>query len=230
MKVKVNEEDMKNYELIANNKLDELKLMSNRKFAYKADTSKRLKYLDTQIKYIIELLKSKEKTDNNWLLAKKPIGGYSCAACEKYLGDLKENGEHVPWNKYPKRDKDKNYRVGNGFSRMLNMLNLDIKSTVEGLKESNYDSDDEYKQNAISSNRHVQTVSNNIISFNKGIVRNFNDSNQLPKLNSESNDGDNDGCESLKMASTCTNKYRGNSSGEIKKPLSPHIVKVYKKK
>ena len=120
--------------------------------------------------------------------------------------------------------------VSNGFSGMLNMLNSDIKSKVEGLKESNYDSEDEYSQNGTSSNRHVQTFSNNINSFNKVIVSKFNNSNLLQKLNSESNEGDNEGWESLKMTSTCTNKYRGNSSGEIKKPLSPHIVKVYKKK
>ena len=66
-----------------------------------------------------------EKGDN-WLLASKPIGGYKCASCESYLGDLNENNQHLPWNKIPNRDpSERLYRVGNGFSRMLQMLNID---------------------------------------------------------------------------------------------------------
>lgn len=48
----------------------------------------------------------------NWLLAKKPIGGYKCASCESYIGDLTENMQQVNWNKYPVRDPtEKSYRV-----------------------------------------------------------------------------------------------------------------------
>ena len=60
------------------------------------------------------------------MLVKKPIGGFSCASCENYLGDLKENDEKIFWNKFPEHDnKDINiYRIGNGFSRILNMINV----------------------------------------------------------------------------------------------------------
>ena len=52
-----------------------------------------------------------EKGDN-WLLAKKPLGGNSCASCEAYIGDLHDNTQYVPWNKYPMRDpNDKLHRV-----------------------------------------------------------------------------------------------------------------------
>lgn len=52
-----------------------------------------------------------EKGDN-WLLAKKPLGGNSCASCEAYIGDLHDNSQYVAWNKYPMRDpNDKLYRV-----------------------------------------------------------------------------------------------------------------------
>lgn len=55
--------------------------------------------------------KKVEKGDN-WLLAKKPLNGYSCASCEAYIGDLQDNQQHIPWNKYPMRDpNDKVYRV-----------------------------------------------------------------------------------------------------------------------
>ncbi len=52
-----------------------------------------------------------EKGDN-WLLAKKPIGGFSCASCESYIGDIQENNQFLPWNKYPSRDANERvYRV-----------------------------------------------------------------------------------------------------------------------
>jgi len=45
-----------------------------------------------------------EKGDN-WLLAKKPLGGNSCASCEAYIGDIKDTTQYQPWNKYPVRDQ-----------------------------------------------------------------------------------------------------------------------------
>jgi hypothetical protein len=126
IKTKVSDTDLKNLEEYLTTKIDELKSASNKKFADKAETTKNLKYLDQQIKHIIEVyIKKSEKTDN-WLLAKKPIGGNSCASCESYIGELQDNTQYVPWNKYPMRDpNDKLYRVGNGFSKMLQMINVE---------------------------------------------------------------------------------------------------------
>ena len=69
---------------------------------------------------------------DNWLLAKKPVNGYSCAACESYIGDLRDDAhKFIPWNKMPLRDPgDKLYRMGNGFSKMLQMLNFDNNGNV----------------------------------------------------------------------------------------------------
>lgn len=48
----------------------------------------------------------------NWLLAKKPINGMSCASCEAYIGDLHNTTQYLAWNKYPNRDmSDTKYRV-----------------------------------------------------------------------------------------------------------------------
>ena len=42
---------------------------------------------------------------DNWLIAKKPVNGYSCASCEGYIGELNDKTtDHIPWNKYPARD------------------------------------------------------------------------------------------------------------------------------
>ena len=183
---KVEEEDMKNFELLVNNKFEELKLMCGKKFADKSDTAKSLKYLDQQLKYITDILMKKNENHENWLLAKKPVGGYTCAACESYIGDLKEKNNYIPWNKYPQREK--NYRVGNGFSRMLNMLNLDIKSSVLGIKEDTYDSDEEMQQS--NTGRLNTTTENYPNKRNKSVFSNtisLNKSNALPSINMNKN-------------------------------------------
>ena len=119
-------EDLKNFLL---GKIEELALASVKKFADKNETTNNFKYLEDQIKKILENLSSQKAVSeaDTWLLAKKPISGYSCAACENYIGDLREDShKFIPWNKMPLRDPgDKLYRMGNGFSKMLQMLNFD---------------------------------------------------------------------------------------------------------
>jgi len=109
---KIGFEDFKKFQDLIFLKLEELKIACNKKFADKNDTAKNLKYLDSQIRNILEIyIKNKDKGEN-WLLAKKPFGGHSCASCETYIGDLYENSQPIHWNKYPMRDpSDKLYRV-----------------------------------------------------------------------------------------------------------------------
>ena len=112
LKMKAGEKDMKNLEDYLNGKLEELKYNSNKKFADRTETSKNIKYIDTQVKHIIDVYIKKMEKGDNWLIAKKPVNGFSCASCESYIGDLKDSDQHVPWNKYPIRDpNEKAYRV-----------------------------------------------------------------------------------------------------------------------
>lgn len=62
------------------------------------------------------------------MLAKKPLGGWSCAACEKGLINLQGLPvDFHAWNKMPQRDPaDRIARVGQGFSKMLNMFRPDV--------------------------------------------------------------------------------------------------------
>ena len=124
-------EDLKNFLL---KKIDELALGCIKKFADKNETTNNFKYLEDQIKKILDMLSKKDSTNDaeNWLLAKKPVNGYSCAACESYIGDLRDDThKFIPWNKMPLRDPgDKLYRMGNGFSKMLQMLNFDNNGNV----------------------------------------------------------------------------------------------------
>ena len=82
--------------------------------------------MDQQIRHILQVYIKKENKTDNWLLAKKPLNANLCASCEAYIGDLKDNSNYQPWNKYPLRDpNDKVYRLGNGFSKMLQMIQVD---------------------------------------------------------------------------------------------------------
>ena len=95
--------------------------------------------------------------ENNWLLATKPITGFSCAACESYIGDLKsEKEKFIPWNKLPTRENgEKLYRMGNGFSKMLSMLNFDSYGNVylNPNAESNNNSDEDDIKTEIKRNK-----------------------------------------------------------------------------
>ena len=125
LKTKTTFKDLKALEEDFLSKLEELRLACSKKFADKIETSKNIKYLDSQIKNIINIYIKKMEKGDNWLLAKKPLGNL-CASCESYIGELKDNSNYVPWNKYPMRDpNDKLYRMGNGFSKMLQMIQID---------------------------------------------------------------------------------------------------------
>ena len=118
-------------------KMEELARACNLKFADKNECLKNFKHIEEQLKKILFLIKKKneqggESDANNWLLAKKPINGYSCAACESYLGDLSNDiKKHVPWNRLPLREtSDSLYRMGSGYSKMLQMINFDNNGNV----------------------------------------------------------------------------------------------------
>ena len=165
LKTKSGSEDMKVFEELINNKLEELKLFTLRKLADKIETSRNIKYLDSQIRHIIDVYIKKENKNDLWLIAKKPLGGFSCASCESYLGELKNTKEFTPWSKYPNRD-DKNYRYGSGFSRMLNMLNLDFKNQLDSIKDNAYESDNEGRNSAEPKTIHSHRFSKNLSSVN----------------------------------------------------------------
>ena len=132
-------------------KIDDLINDFNKKFADKNETNKSIKNLEDQIKKIYALIKSKHEIHeaDAWLLAKKPITGFSCAACESYIGDLRNSKyKFIPWNKLPVRDPgEKLYRMGNGFSRMLNMLNFDNNGNVNLNQYIESNSSDTEKEN-----------------------------------------------------------------------------------
>ena len=95
------------------------------KFADKKEIIKSIKSIESQVKIFMKNLdKEREKEKNeSAILASKPVGGYKCASCEAYIGELKDSYTYIPWNKY--HGAEKPYRLGSSFSRILQGLNIE---------------------------------------------------------------------------------------------------------
>lgn len=155
LKSKGTKQDLKTLEDDIMGKIEDLKNTSSKKFADKNETTKNYKYLDQQIKHIIEVYIKKMDTGENWLLAKKPLGGNICASCDNYLGELKDNTKYVQWNKYPNRDNnDRVYRIGNGFSKMLQLIN--VEGLNGNLNDTNYNQGFDFENSKTMSHLHKQ--------------------------------------------------------------------------
>ena len=141
-----NEDDFVQYQNLLKAMLEDLKLSCNKRYADKIDVQKTFRYIETQIKSLNE---SYKREGESWLLAKKPLSNYLCASCESVIRDMNTKSDYIPWSKYPKRDEERTkYRMGHGFSRMLQMVNTDLLRTQENKeKEKMYASDDEKYNN-----------------------------------------------------------------------------------
>ena len=129
-------QDLKSLEEYLLDLFDEFKDRINKIFPKKSEINKNFKALELQIRQLYEYIIKKDESSDNWLLAKKPIGGFSCASCESYLGDLKESNEKVLWNQLPEREiiTTNTNRIGNGFSRILNLVNVPKKDNISPSK------------------------------------------------------------------------------------------------
>ena len=151
--------------------LEEFKINCFKKFMDKHEIHKNLRILENEIKSIAD-----KKIDgaDKWLLAKKPLNNYQCASCEAMLKDLEQKDNFVPWNKYPNRE-DKNYRMGHGFSRMLQMVNEEIIKNIENKDNKGYASDEDKRTNNNRSKYNESTyIENKSIKLPKVPLKNIN--------------------------------------------------------
>lgn len=158
-------QDLKNLEAYLEDLFDEYKEKMTKLCPKKSEINKSLKSLELQIKSLYELILKKDEKSDNWLIAKKPIGGYACASCDNYIGDLKENDEKVFWNQFPeytnytiKDIKELNVnKIGNGFSRILNLVNInkEINENDKGIKILNNEWKNGFKENNEKENNNI---------------------------------------------------------------------------
>ena len=176
------DKDFSQFQSIIKTMIDELKLSLNKKYAEKTETTKSIKFLETQIKSIQESFQKKMDGADNWLLAKKPLNNYVCASCESIIkGELGKKSEFVAWNKYPNRE-EKSYRYGHGFSRMLQLINEDRKKEIkdkDSMSDGGSDSEPMFKlpklkrlhinSGKLKNNNNVMSDDENNIPYEKNI-------------------------------------------------------------
>jgi len=129
LNLKADRADLEELEKTLMNRLNDIITALTKQFADKAETKKALKLLERQLKNLYDLFMSKGGYNNEEeaMFSKKPLGGFSCASCEKDLVNLHgKKVEFMPWSKLPFRDPaERIARVGQGFSKMLSMINPD---------------------------------------------------------------------------------------------------------
>ena len=91
----------------------------NKKFADKAETKKAIRALDKQLRHLLDNLHNQGAEGDDAMFARKPLGGWSCASCEKGLINLYGlMAEYYPWSRFPLRDPQ------DRIARVSHYLNL----------------------------------------------------------------------------------------------------------
>ena len=216
---KINVPELNDMKIFLLDKIEELAKLCNKKFADRIECLSNFKNLEDQLKKIILLIKTSKNNEDKaekWLLAKKPISGYSCASCESYLGLLNDDvKKFIPWNRFPLHEnEDKIYRMGSGYSKMLQMINFNKDGNLsispdffEGVENielgNNNNNNDETKMGKtfyslskynkkLKSKMRTQSANNEMIANGKlnfsEDVKNKNKKNVFPKVNSDLSD------------------------------------------
>ena len=161
LKEKVSFKDLESFQTLIHQKIEELFLIQNKKYSHNSTI---LQILQDQFKKLLELLSQREDQESgNWLITKKPMSGYSCASCDTYIGELKnDQNKFVNWKKMPLKEKEikdeQFFKVGNGYSRLLQMINFDSngKMTLNPFANNNHNDNSNssvsYKNKSTSSN------------------------------------------------------------------------------
>ena len=180
LKDKVNENEIKSLEDYLVGLVEETKERSTKLYAKRIDVNKNIKTLELQIKEIVEVYVKKFDTGDNWILAKKPINAYTCASCEAYLGNLdKKNDDYYENKDYDKFDKAN--KIGNGFSRILNLININNGLETRNLKGKLNDMNmTEYINNNINEKKKILTEYNSKREY-ESENENFNKKNNNKK-------------------------------------------------
>ena len=215
--------DMRNYEKIFEkkekiNKLEEeiyskivaMENFNNKKYADKIDTNRSLRALEIQIKDIIGEMRKAEGGDS-WLMAKQPLKCFNCASCEANLKNNGINQDYIPWNKYPQGERI--YRMGQGFSHMLQMMTSEFVQTFEHNEKDTKDN-----------NNINLSMENDYPSFNnKSVNKAFN------SINNNNNNILNQNEKSL-IGGRINNKEDFNRTGKFKLPKMKKFTKYSKDK
>lgn len=108
-------------------RLQDMVAQLGKQFADRSETKKQLKDIHRQLKNLFDMIAAKGGDNGHNEDAMFARKGYACASCEKDLVNLYgKKVEYTPWSKLPFRDPSERIaRVGQGFSKMLSIINPD---------------------------------------------------------------------------------------------------------
>ena len=196
LKLKASLKDVKTLEDDFNVKLEDVKILFGNNFMEKKEILKNLKFLENQIKICLENSKKLDRSES-WLLSKRPMN--VCASCEAYIGELKENSSFVPWNKYPIKEiandnnnnsANKLYRVGSGFSKMLQIMNVETKKKNNNNFDNNINDNNVISvKNSINNNNFGERNLRNNLSVNQSLEKDSNNNIENYIFDNNNNEG-----------------------------------------
>ena len=138
---------------VENGLKEQLKALTDKyekRFADKFEMLRGFKYVESEMNRLEKLA---EKTEGDQaMLVRKPLGGWSCASCEKNIDKLaSKTSVYTTWNNLPMRDpKERIHKAGSAYSKMLCIFPL------EPLKKKKLHNQDEiHLPNVISTDRSV---------------------------------------------------------------------------
>ena len=156
-------------------KINDLKISLNKKFVDKAEFSKNIKQIELEIKSLD--LESKKSDADSWIMAKKPVGCFNCASCEANIKNVNPSNEYLAWNKYPHQDKI--YRMGQGFSHMLQMMTSEFVKSIGNAEKESYDGVTSNRSNNLQINTNLIIEKNENERKNSASVLKINNKEQI---------------------------------------------------
>ena len=155
----INQNQLDKFEEKVNEKITEVKTIFSKRYLDKVEHYKAVKNLESQIKSQVD---DNKKDADSWLMAKRPLKCFNCASCESNIKNITPSNEYLAWNKYPAGDRI--YRMGQGFSHMLQMMTTEfVKSIEKNANEIQNENEQNYNKNlnlnSISENGRINTHS-----------------------------------------------------------------------
>ena len=147
------DKDIKNIEHYTLNMVQEFKVNAVKKFMDKKEGNKSIKLLGLQIKNINEFLNinnaSKSNISSDRILVNNIQNNNFCPSCESKISNqgIGYNREYIS-SRSQDKNESQNYRMGQGFSHLLKLINCDLMRSAEKINNDlNIKIDDNAKSN-----------------------------------------------------------------------------------
>ena len=217
MKLFVSDKELKNIEHFTLNMIQEFKINAVKKFMDKKEGLKSLKLLGLQIKNIIDFLNlNNTPAATDRIMMNNAINNYLCPSCDNKLNIPKMNKnntiEHLP-SKNRDKNELKNYRMGQGFSHMLQLINSDLMKSAEKINDDfgtkiddninyNFNEKENHNRSSIENNKslprlnsqksfsiiNAETKNNDLDTSNINISAHYNNESTMKNIKNNSID------------------------------------------